>query len=217
MSEFSFPGCLDAGEVTQEYEFLVDRDLNDVDNDELLWKCWRQVLKLHLPTITEFLKQRSEDVAWKIKNTGVSDCFGDLYFGVSLIRKSITSMLDEVEAGPEDDAGAQKIERLSNACDAVTSRIVDGFRFENKDIDYGSWKTAMLSEIKALILLIEELSSDVEQQNLDIAQLFYDLGKTAYEVASLADPETARLMLADLGQTAEEVGVVMRDAVLDRL
>ena len=184
MSEFSFPGCLDAGEVTQEYGFLFDRDLNDVENDELLWKCWRQVVKMHLPYITGFLKQRSEDVAWQIKNTGVSDCFGDLYFGVSLIRKSITSMLEEEEVGPEDDAGAQKIERLSNACDGIISRIETGFLFDNKNTDYESWKTALLSEIKDLMLLIEELSSDVEEQEQEIAKLFDDLGVTAERAAA---------------------------------
>lgn len=184
MSEFSFPGRLEAGEISQEYGFLINRDLNDVDNDELLWECWRQIVKTHLPYITGFLKQRSEDVAWQTKNSGIGDSFGDLYFGVSLIRKSITAMLEEVEVGPEDDAGAQKIERLSNACDRVISRIPNGFLFDNKNFDYGRWKTALLSELKDLVLLIEELSSDVEQQEEEIAQLFDDLGKTAEKAAA---------------------------------
>ena len=178
--QFEYPGRLEAGQIAKEYSHLANLDITDPDNDELLWDCVKSVVATQVPSIITFLNQSPADIAWQILNTQDITCrFGDLYFALSILRKSITLAIDEDGDNAEnDDDAQQKVERLGNACDQVLHHISIGFRENHMNLDYEIWRLETSRCITTAAIMIVDILKKLQEHEEDISKIFHDIERT---------------------------------------
>lgn len=178
--QFEYPGRLEAGLIAQEYSHLANVDVADPDNDELLWECVKSVVATQVPSIIRFLNQSPADIARQISDIrDITSEFGDLYFALSILRKSITLAIDEDGDNAEnDDDAQQQVERLGNACDQVLHHISIGFQDDNMNLDYEIWRLETSRCIIAAAVMIGDIWKKLQEHEEDISKICDDIERT---------------------------------------
>lgn len=166
-NDFNFPGRLKGGQVAQKYSRLANVDLMDQNDDELLWECVRNVLLTRITPIVLFLNQPSSDVAWQISDIpSIASEFGDLYFAMSILRKSVTSAIEE------------QVERLGDACGRVMEQLAIGFGNDDRNLDYDTWRLETSRCIMDAVVMIGDISKKLYEHEEEMNKILKDMGTT---------------------------------------
>ena len=179
-NDFNFPGRLKGGQMAQKYSRLANVDLMDQNDDELLWECVRNVLLIRITPLVLFLNQPSSDIAWQISDIpSIASEFGDLYFAMSILRKSVTNAIEEDDDPSEnDDEARQQVERMGDACGRVMEQLAIGFGNDDRNLDYDTWRLETSRCIMDAVVMIGDISKKLYEHEEEMNKILEDMGTT---------------------------------------